>query len=104
MLGLELLDSFVSGLPTLKKKPKQIVVLNGIPRSNYNPEVENIVRSHPKFGALTLSTPLYHSSLLAANPSYTGFASDKPVPNRQRVTTNIEMLVKEIGKEIGISK
>ena len=103
ILGLELLDAFVSNLPTLKQKPKQLIVLNGIPRSNYDPAVENILRSHPKFGALTLSTPLYHSSLLAANPSYTGFATDKPVANRHRVTNNIGTLAEEIGKELGIS-
>jgi len=80
VLGLELLDAFITELPTLKQKPKLIIVLNGIPRSNYDPAVENILRSHPRFGGLTLSTPLYQSSLLAANPSYTGFASDKPGP------------------------
>jgi chromosome partitioning protein len=103
ILGLELLDAFVSQLPTLRQKPKQLVVLNGIPRSNYDPAVENILRSHPKFGARTLSTVLHHSSLLAANPSYTGFASDKPVPHRLRVTANIETLANEIGIELGIS-
>lgn len=103
ILGLELLDAFVSDLPTLKQEPKQLIVLNGIPRSNYDPSVENILRSHPKFGVRTLSTPLHLSSLLSASPSYTGFASDKPVPNRHRVTANIETLAKEIGKELGIA-
>jgi chromosome partitioning protein len=102
ILGLELLDAFVSGLPVLTKKPKQLIVLNGIPRSNYDPAVENILRSHPNFGTRTLSIPLYHSSLLAASPTYTGFASDKRVPHRNRVTANIEALAREIGKEIGI--
>jgi chromosome partitioning protein len=102
ILGLELLDSFVSYLPTLKQKPKQLIVLNGIPRTNYNPAVENILRSHPEFGGRTLSTPLYHSSLLAATPSYTGFATDKPVSHRMRVTNNIEALAKEIGNELGM--
>jgi chromosome partitioning protein len=102
ILGLELLDSFVSYLPTLKHKPKQLIVLNGIPRTNYNPAVENILRSHPEFGSRTLSTPLYHSSLLAATPSYTGFATDKPVSHRLRVTNNIEALAKEIGNELGL--
>ncbi|HJR06637.1 MAG TPA: ParA family protein [Pyrinomonadaceae bacterium] len=102
MLGLEILDDFVTYLPTLKHPPKQLIVLNGIPRSNYNPEVENILRSHPKFGDRTLSTPLYHTSLIAASPSYTGFATDKPVSNRQRVTKNVEALAREIGKELGM--
>ena len=102
VLGLELLDAFVTELPTLKQKPKLIIMLNGIPRSNYDPAVENILRSHPRFGALTLSTPLYQSTLLAANPSYIGFASDKPVSNRHRVTTNLETLSRELAKELGL--
>ena len=104
ILGLEMLDAFVSDLPTLKQKPKQLIILNGIPQSHYDPAVENILRSHPKFGGRTLSTPLYQSSLLAANPSYTGFATDKPVAHRRRVTSNIETLAQEIGKELGLSK
>jgi len=105
ILGLELLEEFVCKLPTLKTQPKQLIVLNGIPRSaaNYDPAVENILRSHPKFGARTLSTPLYQSGLLAASPGYTGFASDKRVPHRHRVTANLEELATEIGKEVGIT-
>jgi chromosome partitioning protein len=101
VLGLELLDTFVSQLPTLATKPKQLIVLNGIPRTRYVPEVENILRSHPKFGKSTLSTPLHHSTLLTASPTYTGFATDKRVPYRDRVNANIETLVNEIGKELG---
>jgi chromosome partitioning protein len=102
ILGLELLDAFVSYLPTLKQKPKLLIVLNGIPRTNYDPAVENILRSHPKFGSQTLSTPLYYSTLLTATPSYTGFATDKAVPHRRRLTSDIADLAKEIGKELGI--
>jgi chromosome partitioning protein len=60
ILGLELLEKFVAGLPTLLTKPKFIIVLNGIPRTGYDPTVENILRSHPDFGSRTLSTPIYH--------------------------------------------
>lgn len=101
ILGLELLDAFVSGLPTIQAQPKQIIVLNGVQRANYDPSVENLLRSHPKFGSRTLSTPLYHSSLLSASVGYTGFASDKPVPNKYRVTANIRSLASEIGQELG---
>ncbi|WP_164283971.1 ParA family protein [Stenotrophomonas maltophilia] len=102
ILGLELLDTFVEGLPTLVKKPKQIIVLNDVLRAGGDPAVENILRSHPKFGGRTLATPLYHSGLIAANPSYTGFATDKPVANRFKVNDNIEKLANEIGKELGL--
>jgi chromosome partitioning protein len=103
VLGLELLDKFISGLPTLKTKPKLLVLLNGIPRTNYDPTVENSLRSHPEFGSKTLVNPLYHSSILAANPSYTGFATDKPVPNRHRVSANVGALARELGKELGLT-
>ena len=103
ILGLELLDAFVEDLPTLKQKPKQMIVLNAIPKSNYDPSVENILRSHPKFGTRTLSEPLNSSKLLAASPSYTGFATDKPVPHRLSVTSNIERLAMELGKELGLT-
>ena len=102
ILGLELLDNFISSLPTLLKKPKLIIVLNGIPTTSYDPTVENALRSHPVFGSKTLSTPLYLSKILAANPSYTGFATDKPVPNRHRVSANVEALALELGKELGL--
>jgi chromosome partitioning protein len=101
ILGLELLDSFISGLPTLKVRPKTMIVLNDIPRSNYDASVENMLRGDPKFGSQTLSTPLYHSTLLAANPSYTGFATDKRVSYRRTVTENVTKLAKEIGSELG---
>jgi chromosome partitioning protein len=102
VLGLEMLDAFVSDLQTLTVKPKQLIILNGIPRSGYDPSVENTLRSHPKFGSKTLSTPLYMSTLLSANPSYTGYASDRPVAHRNRVTENISNLAKEIGVELGL--
>lgn len=104
VLGLELLDKFIKGLPTLIKKPKLIIMLNGVPRSNYDPTVENILRSHPEFGSKTLSNPLYESKILAANPSYTGFATDKKVPHRYAISANIEALAVELGKELGLTK
>lgn len=103
ILGLELLDKFISGLPTLQKPPKLLILLNGIPKSNYDPTVENILRSHPDFGPKTLSTPLYQSTILSANPSYTGFATDRAVPNRKRVSSNVEALVSELGQELGLT-
>lgn len=102
ILGLELLDAFVADLPVLTQKPKQIILLNGVATSNDDPAVENLLRSHPKFGSQTLSTPLFNSKLLAASPTYTGFATDKPVPYRLAVNANITQLAREIGREIGL--
>ena len=102
VLGLDLLNTFIESLPTLKAKPKLIVLLNGIPRTNYDPTVENILRSHAIFGSATLSTPLYLSKVLASSHNYTGFATDKPVPNKANVSQNMNTLVNELGKELGL--
>jgi chromosome partitioning protein len=102
VLGLDLLNTFISSLPTLPRKPKLIVLLNGIPRTKYDPTVENILRSHPVFGSATLSTPLYMSKVPAASHNYTGFATDKQVPNKTNVSQNVGTLVNELGKELGL--
>ncbi|MDQ1094242.1 chromosome partitioning protein [Xanthomonas sacchari] len=104
ILGLELLDSFVNDLPTLKVKPKFVIVLNDIPRQNYDPTVENQLRAHPSFGKRTLSTPLYHSGVLVASPGYTGFATDKKVAYAARATSNVLDLAKELAEELGVIK
>lgn len=103
ILGLELLDQYVTKVAHLSKKPKFLIVLNGIPKSHYDPTVENTLRGDPRFSSSTLATRLHLSSLLAASPTYTGFASDKPVAHRHRVSANIEALALEIGTELGIS-
>ncbi len=102
ILGLELLDQYVTKVASLPAKPKFIIVLNGIPKSHYDPTVENSLRGDPRFSSNTLATRLHLSSLLAASPTYTGFASDKPVAHRHRVSANIETLAMEIGTELGI--
>ncbi|MBB2756071.1 UNVERIFIED_ORG: chromosome partitioning protein [Xanthomonas campestris] len=104
ILGLELLDTFVNDLHTLKVKPKFIVVLNDIPRNNYDPTVENQLRAHPNFGKKTLSTPLYYSGVLTASHSYTGFATDKKGSYVGRATANVQKLARELGTELGLDK
>lgn len=103
ILGLELLDSFVNDLPTLKTKPKFVIVLNDIPRQNYDPTVENQLRAHPSFGKRTLSTPLYHSGVLTASPTYTGFATDKKVAYAGRASSNVLELATELAADLGLN-
>lgn len=103
ILGLELLDQFIKELPTLPIKPKIIAILNGISRTNYDPTVENILRSHPEFGSRTLSNRIYMSSILAANPTYTGYATDKKVPHRHSISNNLAAAAIELGKELGLT-
>lgn len=102
LLGLELLDQFLNKIPNLQVKPKLIVILNGIPNSGYDPTVENSLRSHPRFGPVTMVNTLGVSKLLEASPGYTGFATDKKVPHRTRLTQRITAIVDELGAHLGV--
>jgi chromosome partitioning protein len=102
ILGLELLDQFVNSMASLPKKPEQIIILNGIPTKNYDPSIENTLRSSPKFGTRTLSNFLTITKLLEANPTYTGFATDRRVAHRAKLTKRIEAVVDELGQVLGL--
>jgi len=100
ILGLELLDKFISDLPDITEKPKIIVILNGVSRVNYDPTVENSLRSHPRFGPTTLSNVLNITKLLEASPGYTGFATDKK--HQWRITPKISAVVDELAGHFGL--
>lgn len=100
ILGLELLDQFINDLPLLTNKPKIVVILNGVPRANYDPTVENSLRSHPRFGPVTLSSVLNVTKLLEASPGYTGFATDKK--HQWRITPRISAVVDELAGHLGL--
>lgn len=102
LLGLELLDQFLNNIPNLQVKPKLIVILNGIPSSGYDPTVENSLRSHPRFGPVTMVNTLGVSKLLEASPGYTGFATDKKAPHKYRLTQRISAIVDELGAHLGV--
>ncbi|MBU9155200.1 ParA family protein [Burkholderia gladioli] len=100
LLGLKLLDQFISEIPTIVKKPKLIVMLNGIKAKGYDPAVENSLRSDPYFGPMTMVAGLHTSKLLEATTAYTGFATDRK--QNWRVTPQITSIVEELGKSLGI--
>ena len=100
LLGLKMLDQFISEIPTIAKKPKLIIMLNGIKSSGYDPSVENSLRSDPRFGPLTMAASLHVSKLLEASSGYTGFATDRK--QNWRVTPQITAIVDELGKAMGI--
>ena len=102
MLGLEMLDQFLDRIPNLPKKPQLIVLLNGIPNAGYDSTVEDELRSHPKFGPLTMVSTLGYSKLLEASPNYTGFATDKKVSNKTRLTKRVLSIVNELGIKLGV--
>ncbi len=96
MLGLELLADFLDRIPTIHPKPEIAVLLNGIPRTNYDPFTENELRAHPVFGPKVLTNKLKKSKLLEAHSGYTGFATDKPVPYRALLATEIGEIASEL--------
>lgn len=103
MLGLEILDDFVEGIPTINPKPELLVLLNGIPRQNYNSAVEDELRAHNSFGTMVLTNPLYQSGLLEAKTNYTGFATDKPVPWRDLLKKEISAVVDELATRLRLT-
>lgn len=102
MLGLRMLDNFISGFKGLAVKPKKIIVLNGIPQTNYDPTVENELRSDPEYGPRTLTTSMYMTKLLEANPRYTGFATDRKVAYSKSLARRMGFLAKELSAALGL--
>jgi chromosome partitioning protein len=97
VLGLELVADFIDRIPTIQPKPDITVLLNGIPSQGYDPTIENELRAHATFGSLVLAKNLRQSKLLVASNDYTGFATDKPVPYKDLLKTEIVAIVKLLG-------
>lgn len=96
MLGLRMLDYFINGFKGLEFKPKKIILLNGIPSKNYDPAVENELRIDKEYGPVTLISTLKMTNLLAANPRYTGFATDRKVAHSRSLTNKMIAISKEL--------
>jgi chromosome partitioning protein len=102
VLGLELLVDLLGTLPTVNPKPQTIILLNGIPRQKYDATIENELRAHDTFGSQVIAGHLRYSRLLEARGDYTGFATDKPVPYRELLRTEIGGIVDELAKRLGL--
>lgn len=100
---LELLSDFVDSIPTIYNKPEIVILLNGVPRTDYKLRVENELRAHPVFGTLTLANRIYESKLLVANPDYTGFATDRRVSHRRKLKTELRLVVDELSQRLGLT-
>ena len=101
VLGFEILYDFVNEIPTINPKPEILALLNGIPRRNYDPAVEDELRAHTTFGRKVLASPLYQSGLLEAKTGYTGFATDRLVPWRNLLKKEISAVVDELALRLG---
>lgn len=101
-LGLKMLHTFVQELPQIASKPKFVVLLNDIPRTQYDSTVENGLRSMPEFASITLSNVLHHSTILAAHPKHTGFAAERKGPYKDRAIANVRSVAHELATELGL--
>ena len=101
VLGVELLADLLDRVPTIHPKPNVLILVNGVPTQKYNSRVENELRSHSVFGEKVLSSRLRLSRLLEANPKFTGFATDRPVPYRALLRTEISAITDEIAAHLG---
>lgn len=102
VLGLEMLHRFVSEIPQLVNKPKFIVLLNDIPRTQYDRAVERAVRSMPAFSRNTLSEVVQHSKVLAAHPKHTGFAAERRGPYKAQAISNVKQVAAELMSVLGV--
>jgi chromosome partitioning protein len=81
--------------------PDQLIVMNGVARGSKPDSVETELRGS-SFGSDVLLNRLHKSKLLAANPSYTGFATDKGVSWVGTLRTELHQLSDEIAAKLGI--
>jgi chromosome partitioning protein len=102
MLGLQLLSELVAGLPEVNPKPQMRILMNGIPRRDYDRRVEDEIRGHPVFGPMVLSARLYQSKLLHA-VDRTGFAIDRRVAWGATLRSEVYQVADELHPWLGVS-
>lgn len=77
------------------ERPEQLILMNGVNRGGKPDSVESELRSS-SYGPNVLVNWLHRSSLLAANPSYTGFATDKKLPYKAQLEAEMKKLAIEL--------
>jgi len=97
VLGVGLVDQLFAYLGL---SPKHMILVNGVSRYGPISSVEVELRAHQKFGPNVLINRLVHSKLLSADPSYTGFATDKRVAYSGVLRAEIGKLSQEISDRV----
>lgn len=103
ILGVELLDQFVRGVPTVEPKPKKLILLNGVPWQHYDRSIEDELRRHKDHAPAMLIHKIHHLVKLQATPDYTGFATDEPGPYKSVLRREIDAVAGEIGEKLGLA-
>ena len=79
-----------------------MILVNGVKRTDAMTSVEEDLRAHSNFGPKVLLNRLVQSKHLAADPSYTGFATDKGGPYSSVLRREIAGIAREISNHLGI--
>lgn len=86
----------------LKLTLDHMILVNGVRRSQPLTSIEMDLRAHPKFGPRVLINRLVDTKLLSAEPTYTGFATDRKGPYSGVLKREINAMVDEISNRIGL--
>lgn len=100
LLGVGLVDRLFEHL---KLNLEHMILVNGIRRRDRISQIELELRAHEKYGPRVLRHRLVQSSLLAADPDYTGFATDKRRPYSAQLRYELHDISQEICERLGIS-
>ena len=101
ILGVGMVDKLFKHLGV---NVEHMIIFNGVRRNGPRSTVETELRTHGIFGRKTLIGRLVTSSLLAADPSYTGFATDKRKPYSHALRREIEAISDEIAQRLGFTR
>ncbi|GBQ46858.1 ParA family protein [Acetobacter ghanensis] len=99
ILGVGMVDELFTHL---NLNLSHMILINDVKRSNPMSQIELELRAHPKFGPNILINRLFHSKLLSAEPTYTGFATDRKGPYSSVLRQEISRLSQEISDRLGI--
>ena len=99
ILGVGLVDKLFEHL---KLDVNHMILVNGVKRTSPMSQIEIDLRAHEKYGVRVLSNRLVQSKLLSADPSYTGFATDKGGPYSGVVRQELNKISEEISQQVGI--
>lgn len=101
ILGVGMVDKLFKHLGV---EVEHLVIFNGVRRNGPRSAVETELRTHSTFGPKTLIGRLVTSNLLAADPSYTGFATDKRRPYSHSLRREIEAISDEVAQKLGFER
>ncbi len=100
--GLRILTQFMEGLPLLVRKPEIRILFNKVARGAPTSEEEKKIRGDAEMGAWVMTARVYESDLLNAT-SFTGFATDKPRPYRNKLKGNLKAVADELVVWLGLT-